>query len=72
VVSDSGRGIAADDLPRLFDAFFTTKHEGIGLGLAVARSIVEAHGGRIWAESPGGRGATFHLRLPVRAAAAGH
>jgi PAS domain S-box-containing protein len=64
-VSDTGPGIPADRLPRLFDAFFTTKTEGLGLGLAIARSIVEAHGGRIWAEAPGGRGATFRLTLPV-------
>ncbi|HYS18712.1 MAG TPA: ATP-binding protein [Candidatus Binatia bacterium] len=64
-VSDSGHGIPADRLPRLFDAFFTTKKEGLGLGLAIARSIVEAHGGRIWAEDHGGRGATFRLTLPA-------
>jgi two-component system, LuxR family, sensor kinase FixL len=66
-VSDTGRGIPADRLPKLFDAFFTTKKEG--LGLAIARSIVEAHGGRIWAEDHGGRGATFRLTLPTVATA---
>jgi len=64
-VRDTGHGIPADRLPRLFDAFFTTKKEGLGLGLAIARSIVEAHGGRIWAEDHGGRGATFRLTLPA-------
>jgi PAS domain S-box-containing protein len=64
VVTDSGHGIPADRLPRLFDAFFTTKKEGIGLGLAIARSIVEAHDGRISAEDLGGRGATFRVALP--------
>ena len=64
-VSDTGHGIPADRLPRLFDPFFTTKPEGLGLGLAIARSIVEAHGGRIWAEDHKGRGATFHLTLPA-------
>jgi two-component system sensor kinase FixL len=66
-VTDIGHGIPADRLPRLFDAFFTTKNEGLGLGLAIARSIVEAHGGRIWAEDLGGRGATFRVSLPALA-----
>ena len=64
-VSDTGGGIPADRLPKLFDAFFTTKREGIGLGLAIARSIIEAHQGRIWAEDHAGRGATFHVALPL-------
>jgi PAS domain S-box-containing protein len=64
-VSDTGHGIPAERLPKLFDAFFTTKKDGLGLGLAIARSIIEAHGGRIWAEDHGGRGATFRLSLPV-------
>jgi PAS domain S-box-containing protein len=64
-VSDTGHGVPADRLPKLFDAFFTTKNEGLGLGLAIARSIVEAHGGRIWAEDHGGQGATFRLTLPA-------
>jgi PAS domain S-box-containing protein len=64
-VSDTGAGIPADRLPKIFDAFFTTKREGIGLGLAIARSIIEAHQGRIWAEDHAGRGATFHVALPL-------
>jgi PAS domain S-box-containing protein len=63
-VTDTGHGIPADRLPKLFDAFFTTKKEGIGLGLAIARSIVEAHDGRISAEDQDGRGATFRVTLP--------
>jgi two-component system sensor kinase FixL len=67
-VHDSGEGIPPERLPRLFDAFFTTKRDGVGLGLAIARTIVEAHSGRIWAEDHAGRGATFHVTLPVRPA----
>jgi PAS domain S-box-containing protein len=69
-VSDRGGGIPPERLPRVFDAFFTTKSEGLGLGLAIARSIVEAHRGRIWAEDDGGRGATFHVTLPMPESAA--
>ena len=67
-VHDSGEGIPPERLPRLFDAFFTTKRDGVGLGLAIARTIIEAHSGRIWAEDHAGRGATFHVTLPVRPA----
>ena len=58
-------GSAATELPKIFDPFFSTKKDGIGLGLAIARTIVEAHSGRIWAEDHGGRGATFRVTLPV-------
>jgi PAS domain S-box-containing protein len=67
-VSDTGNGIPADVLPKLFETFFTTKNDGLGLGLAISRSIVEAHAGRIWAEDHRGRGATFRLSLPTRVA----
>ena len=67
-VSDTGQGIAPEHLPKLFDPFFSTKPEGIGLGLAIARSIVEAHAGRIWAEQGDERGAVFRLALPARQA----
>ena len=63
-VRDRGQGVASDDLPRLFDSFFSTKPRGMGLGLSIARSIVEAHGGRIWAESATVEGAVFQFELP--------
>src|SRR5262249_26310014 len=59
VVSDTGPGILPDRLPRVFDPFFSTKREGMGLGLSIARSLVRAHGGKIWAENNSGGGATF-------------
>ena len=64
-VADTGPGIAAELLPLLFDPFYTTKHDGIGLGLAISRSILDAHGARIWAEDLGGAGASFHVELPT-------
>jgi two-component system sensor kinase FixL len=65
VVTDHGHGIAADGLERVFDAFFTTKPNGLGLGLAICRQIVAAHGGKLWAAHNGERGAAFHMSLPV-------
>lgn len=64
-VRDRGQGIPIQDLPRLFDAFFTTKRGGMGLGLSIARTLVEAHGGRLWAESSPAEGAVFHVELPT-------
>jgi len=70
-VTDRGVGIPEDEMPRLFERFFrakrTAKTEGLGLGLYISRMIVEAHGGRIWAESRVGEGSTFYLTLPVSA-----
>jgi two-component system, LuxR family, sensor kinase FixL len=66
-VIDTGHGIDPTDLPRLFDSFFTTKKDGMGLGLALSRSIVQAHRGRIWAENNPEGGATFKFALPVDA-----
>ncbi len=63
-VQDSGPGIDAQCLDRLFDPFFTTKTDGLGMGLAISHSLIEAHGGRLWAASEEGQGATFHFSLP--------
>ncbi|WP_144149129.1 PAS domain S-box protein [Paraburkholderia sp. BCC1884] len=65
VVQDSGTGIGEENADRLFSTFFTTKAEGMGMGLSICRSIVEAHGGRIWAESPETGGAMLQFILPV-------
>ena len=69
-VEDSGKGIAESDLARVFEPFFTTKREGLGMGLSISQSIVQAHGGRIWAENSAGHGAIFHCVLPVAQQAA--
>jgi PAS domain S-box-containing protein len=63
-VSDSGIGFPDDGLDRIFEAFFTTKPQGTGMGLSISRRIIESHGGRLWASPSGGRGATFQFTLP--------
>jgi signal transduction histidine kinase len=63
-VADSGPGVQAADVDAIFEAFFTTKPNGMGMGLSICRSIVEAHGGRLWA-TRGDRGLVFHVLLPA-------
>jgi signal transduction histidine kinase len=63
--SDTGIGLAPQLAEQIFDPFFTTKPNGTGMGLRISRSIIESHGGRLWAEATAGRGATFHLNLPA-------
>jgi two-component system sensor kinase FixL len=64
-VSDRGTGIPAEELPSVFEAFFTTKQSGLGMGLSLSRSIIEGHGGSIWAENNPDKGATFFIELPI-------
>jgi signal transduction histidine kinase len=64
-VSDTGPGVSASDRERIFDAFFTKKTNGMGMGLHISRSLVQAHGGRIWAETPQSGGAKINFTLPV-------
>ena len=66
-VADHGPGIPAEHLERVFDPFFTTKTHGLGLGLAVCRNIIAAHGGRLWAANEAGRGTSFSFTVPVNA-----
>ena len=64
-VSDTGAGFSPELAEQLFDAFFTTKPSGTGMGLRISRSIIESHGGRLWAEGTPGRGATFYVSVPA-------
>src|SRR5262249_35694641 len=64
-VSDCGVGLPEGKANQMFDAFFTTKPQGSGMGLSISQRIIEAHGGRLWASPNPGRGATFHFTLPT-------
>ncbi len=65
-VSDTGVGLPPEAMDQIFSAFFTTKPQGSGMGLAISRSIVESHGGQLWASANRGAGATFHFTLPIQ------
>ena len=67
-VRDSGPGVDPSHADRLFEAFYTTKAEGMGMGLSISRAIIEGHGGRIWVGPNGSHGAAFCFSLPVQAA----
>ena len=64
-VSDSGAGLPVEGAERIFDAFFTTKPDGTGIGLPLSRRIIESHGGRLWASPNTPRGAVFHFTVPA-------
>jgi two-component system sensor kinase FixL len=63
-ITDRGSGVPRDAMDRLFEPFYTTKENGLGLGLSISRSIVASHGGRLWARNNPDRGATFVVELP--------
>ena len=64
-IRDCGTGMTVDKLENIFQPFYTTKRDGLGMGLSISRSIIEAHGGRLWAENNEDRGATFYFTIPV-------
>lgn len=65
-VSDSGPGISSEKMAQIFEPFFTTKSAGTGLGLSLSRTIIEEHGGRLWASAREDQGATFHIQMKCR------
>ena len=65
-VTDTGVGLPAEKTDQIFNAFFTTKRDGTGMGLRISRSIVESHGGRLWATDNSPHGASFNLTLPSK------
>jgi len=71
-VGDHGIGLARDKIDKIFQPFYTTKREGLGMGLSISRSIIEAHGGRLWAENNPARGATFYFTVPAAESVEGH
>ena len=64
-IGDSGPGVASEDRERIFESFYTTKAGGVGIGLSICRSIIDAHGGRLWADARQPRGAVFRFTLPA-------
>ena len=64
-IADSGTGINPRDIDRIFESFFTTKSKGMGMGLSICRSIIEAHDGRLWASSDFGHGSVFNIQMPA-------
>jgi len=71
-IEDRGHGLPQANPDRLFDAFFTTKKEGLGIGLSLCRSIVDSHGGHLWATRGSNGGAKFHFSLPLATGETGH
>jgi two-component system sensor kinase FixL len=70
-VRDRGAGLSGDQLDKIFQPFYTTKRDGLGMGLSISRSIIEAHGGLLWAENSPDGGATFYCTLPASEEGAG-
>ena len=69
ITSDTGQGVSEESLPKIFDAFYSTKPDGMGIGLSISRSIVESHDGNIFARTLAGGGAEFSFELPIYRAA---